>query len=75
MHVITASMKYALVCIGTIVYISLYVCQYNCLCLGACMSVKLSGFWLSFLLHIEIVKLHNLIVCLKFALGCKPASE
>lgn len=54
----------------------------TCICVFVCVSVDviavcwcLSGAWLSFLLHIEIVKLHNLIVCLKFALGCRPVSE
>ena len=53
------------------VYLYTYLLS-HCSCLRACVLTQIWGPWLSFLSHIEIVKLHNLIVCLKFALGCRP---
>lgn len=60
------------VCVCMSVY--LLVCSLVCVRLSAWL-MQLLGTWLSILLHIEIVKLHNLIVCLKFAFGCRPVPE
>ena len=78
-YVLGASTQ-ARICVRWYQDVNLYICMYvylssPCLCLSACVLMQLLGPWLSFLSHIEIVKLHNLIVCLKFALGCRPVPE